>query len=46
MEAHIAVSHATVAVLSDKSATLLVNYDIHFPASDEYLMDTKGAKVK
>ncbi len=46
MEAHIAVSHASVAVLKDKSATLLVNYDIHFPASDEYLMNTKGAKVK
>ena len=46
MEAHIAVQHASVAVLKDKSATLLVTYDIHFPASDEYMMETKGAKVK
>ncbi|MBO5494977.1 MAG: hypothetical protein J5964_04575 [Eubacterium sp.] len=46
MEAHIAVQHASVAVLKDKSATLLVTYDIHFPASDEYLMTSKGAKVK
>lgn len=46
MEAHIAVQHASVTVLKDKSATLLVTYDIHFPASDQYLMDSKGAKVK
>lgn len=45
MEAHISVSHATVAVLKDKSATLLVTYDVHYPASDEYLMDTKGCRV-
>ncbi len=45
MEAHISVSHATVAVIKDKSATLLVTYDVHYPASDEYLMDTKGCRV-
>lgn len=45
MEAHISVSHATVAVLKDKSATLLVTYDVHYPASDKYLMDTKGCRV-
>ncbi len=46
MEAHIAVSHATIKVIKDKSATLLVTYDVHFPASDKYLMDTKQCKVK
>lgn len=46
MEAHIAVSHACVAVLKDKSATLLVTYDVHYPASDKYMMETKGCKVK
>lgn len=46
MEAHITVQHANVAVLKDKSANLLVTYDAHFPASEEYLMETKGAKVK
>lgn len=39
MEAHISVNHATVAVLKDKSATLLVTYDVHYPASDEYLAE-------
>lgn len=46
MEAHISVSHATVTVIKDKSATLLVTYDVHYPASDEYMMETKGCKVK
>ncbi|MDE6470340.1 MAG: hypothetical protein K2L19_04900 [Eubacterium sp.] len=46
MEAHIAVNHANVAVIKDKSATLLVTYDVHYPASDDYLMETKGCKVK
>lgn len=45
MEAHISVNHATVKVIKDKSATLLVTYDVHFPASDQYLMDTKQCKV-
>lgn len=46
MEAHIAVNHANVAVIKDKSATLLVTYDVHYPASDDYLMSSKGCKVK
>lgn len=46
MEAHISVLHACVAVLKDKSATLLVTYDVHYPASDEYMMKTKGCQVK
>lgn len=46
MEAHIAVNHASVAVIKDKSATLLVTYDVHYPASAEYLMESKQCKVK
>ncbi|MGN0522469.1 MAG: hypothetical protein ACI4IQ_07515 [Eubacterium sp.] len=46
MEANIAVSHATVTVIKDKSATLLVTYDVHFPADEDYMMETKGCKIK
>lgn len=46
MLAYISVNHATVTVIKDKSATLLVTYDVHFPASDDYMMKTKGCKVK
>lgn len=46
MEAHIAVNHATVTVIKDKSASLLVTYDVHFPASAEYLSEYHNAKVK
>lgn len=42
MKVHIDVSHANVAVLKDKSASLDVVYTNHFPASDEYLQTTKG----
>lgn len=46
MEAHIAVSHANVAVLKDKSATVLVTYDLHFPASPEYLKENVHLTAK
>lgn len=46
MEAHISVTHANVAVLKDKSANLLVTYDVHYPASAEYLAQNLGAKAK
>lgn len=46
MEANIAVSHATIKVIRDKSATLLVTYDVHFPASAEYMMTEKQCQVK
>ena len=39
--AQVAVAHANVAVLKDKSASLTIKYDMHFPASDDYLMNTK-----
>lgn len=37
------VTHATLAgVIKDKSASLVIYYDCHFPASDEYLLKEKG----
>lgn len=44
MIANVAVNHANVAVIKDKSASLVITYTNHFPASDEYLMETKGVK--
>lgn len=42
MKVHIDVQHANVAVLKDKKAALDITYSNHFPASDEYLMESKG----
>ena len=42
MVANIAVTHANVAVIKDKSASLVITYTNHYPASDEYLMEKKG----
>jgi hypothetical protein len=42
MKVHIDVSHANVAVLTDKSASLDITYTNHFPATDEYMMSSKG----
>lgn len=44
MVANVAVNHANVTVIKDKSASLVITYTNHFPASDEYLMETKGVK--
>lgn len=44
MVANVAVNHANVAVIKDKSASLVITYTNHFPASDDYLMETKGVK--
>ncbi len=44
MVCNVNVTHANVAVIKDKSASLTLVYAQHFPASDEYLMDTKGLK--
>lgn len=41
MKVHIDVSHANVAVLKDKSASLDITYTNHFPADDQYLMDSR-----
>lgn len=41
MIANIAVTHANVAVIKDKSASLIITYTNHYPATDKYLMETK-----
>jgi hypothetical protein len=46
MEAHISVTHANVTVIKDKSANLLVTYDVHYPASAEYLKENIAATAK
>lgn len=42
MKAFVAVSHANVAVIKDKSATVDITMEWKYPASDEYLMSSKG----
>lgn len=46
MIANVAVNHATVTVIKDKSASLAITYTNHYPASDEYLKDAKGITRK
>lgn len=46
MVANVAVNHATVTVIKDKSASLVITYTNHYPASDEYLKDKKGITRK
>lgn len=41
MVANVAVNHATVTVIRDKSASLKITYVNHYPASDDYLKDKK-----
>ena len=42
MEVEVAVNHATVTVIKDKSAKLNISYKNHYPASDEYLLEKKN----
>lgn len=42
MVAVIAVTHATIKVIKDKSASLIITYKNHYPASDDYLKEKKG----
>jgi len=46
MVAEVAVNHANVAVIKDKSATLLIKYKNTFPASDEVTMKARQFKRK
>lgn len=46
METTVMVTHASIAVIKDKSATLTIKYVNHYPASDQYLMEKKGIKRK
>ncbi len=40
------VTHATITVIKDKSATLNISYKNHYPASDQFLKDSKGITRK
>lgn len=44
MNVEVNVTHASISVIKDKSAALSISYVQHFPASDEYMMETKGVK--
>ena len=46
MVAEVAVNHANVAVIKDKSASLLIKYKNTFPASDEVTMKARQFKRK
>jgi hypothetical protein len=42
MRVTVDISHATVTVISDKSAVLDILYTQHFPATDDYIKEVKG----
>lgn len=46
MVANVAVTHANVAIIKDKSAKLAITYTNHYPASDDYLKEKKGITRK
>lgn len=41
MAVNVSVNHANVLVIKDKSASIEISYDMHYPASDEYLMEAR-----
>lgn len=46
MIANVSVTHATIKVIKDKSASLAITYTNHYPASDDYLMKYKSITRK
>lgn len=46
MLAYVDIQHATITVIKDKSMSALVTYTVTYPASAEYMMETKGIQVK
>lgn len=42
MNVLVEVNHANVTVIKDKSGAIEISHDIHYPASAEYLMESKG----
>ena len=42
MKVHLDVTHANVAIIKDKSATMDLEYSNTFPASDDFLKSSKG----
>lgn len=45
MLAEVAVTHANIAVIKDKSASLTVTMEWKYPASEAYLMESKGVTL-
>jgi len=46
MDVHIDVQHANVAVIKDKNASLDIIYTNHFPASDQFLKESRNIERK
>jgi len=46
MNVLVEVNHANVTVIKDKSGAIEISHDIHYPASDEYLMESKNLTKK
>ena len=46
MDVHIDVKHANVTVIKDKNASLDIVYTNHFPASDEFLKESRNITRK
>ncbi len=46
MDVHIDVQHANVAILKDKKASLDIVYTNHFPASDDFLKESRNITRK
>ncbi len=42
MKVHLDITHANVTIIKDKSATMDLEYSNTFPASDEFLKESKG----
>lgn len=42
MNVLVEVNHANVSVIKDKSGAINITHKIHYPASDEYLLEKKG----
>jgi hypothetical protein len=42
MKTHLDVTHANITIIKDKSATMDLEYTNTFPASDQFLKDSKG----
>ena len=42
MIANVDVTHASIAIIKDKSASVKITYTNEYPASDEYLKERRG----
>lgn len=46
MHVFVEVNHANVSVIKDKSGAIYITHHIHYPASADYLMESKGLTKK